>query len=157
MRIAAVIACLVLAVAAFGCGEKDEPATTGAVVTESTTSTSTTTTTTTVKDRPDPRELVSYFLTGTPASGLDICSEGLTSSFLKQAYGGRPGCVASRKPSALAKQAAIISGAESGSRATVVVKATGGVYGGDRLTVTLVKQGDQWLIDDIKSDAPVGP
>ena len=42
-------------------------------------------------------------------------------------------------------------------RSTVVAKATGGVYGGDKLTFDLVKQGNQWLIDVLKSNAPVGP
>ena len=50
-----------------------------------------------------------------------------------------------------------MSATQSGNRATVVVKATGGVYGGDKLTVSLVRVGDRWLIDNIKSDAPVGP
>ena len=104
-----------------------------------------------------PKDLVSYFLTGSLDGQLDICSEGFTAKFLKQAYGGRPGCVASRKPSALARRVDIVSASDRGERSTVVVKPTGGVYGGDRLTVALVKQGDRWLIDSLKSDAPVGP
>ena len=156
-RITAVLTCLALAVIAFGCGEKEEPATTGAVVTETTTSTTSTTSTTTGDPSMPPKDLVSYFLTGGPSGQFDVCSEGFTAKFLKQAYGGRRGCVASRKPNALAKRVEIVSATERSDRSTVVAKATGGVYGGDKLTFDLVKQGNQWLIDVLKSNAPVGP
>jgi hypothetical protein len=33
----------------------------------------------------------------------------------------------------------------------------GGVYSGEKLTVTMVKEGDDWKIDAVKSNAPVGP
>jgi hypothetical protein len=153
-KIGPFLACLALIGLVAGCGEKEEPATTGAVVT--TQSTNETTTTTPSNEALPPGELASLFLTGKPPS-IDLCSEGLTPRFLRQSYGGREGCLASRKPNALATVANLSPGTGNGAQVTIAARPKGGTYDGDKLTITMIRSGDSWLIDDLRSNAPVGP
>ncbi|MFN8112159.1 MAG: hypothetical protein U0R51_03055 [Solirubrobacterales bacterium] len=87
-----------------------------------------------------------------------VCDELITPAFLKQSYGGRRGCVAARKPKALADQATILA-RKPGPRgsAIVTVKPQGGVFDAQTLKVTVVKNGQAWQIDKITSNAKVGP
>jgi hypothetical protein len=41
--------------------------------------------------------------------------------------------------------------------ASVKAVASGGVYHGEKLTVSLVKEQNAWHVDGLKSNAPVGP
>ena len=42
--------------------------------------------------------------------------------------------------------------------ATVIASAEGGVYGkGEKLTMTVVRDGGAWRVDTVKSNAKVGP
>jgi hypothetical protein len=41
--------------------------------------------------------------------------------------------------------------------ATVKVVPHGGVYDGEKLTVSLIKEDQDWKVDSLKSNAPVGP
>ena len=155
--LAPLLVCLALALLAAGCGEKEEPATTGAqVTTQPVTTTTSTTTPNPTGQALEPRALASLFLTGKPEGAIDICSEGLTPAFLRSAYGGNPGCDASRKPNALADSVSFTSFTGSGTRATIIATPQGGTYDGDKLTITMVKDG-AWQIDDLRSNAPVGP
>ena len=151
------VACLALGAGAAGCGEKEEPATTGAVVTtQSTTERTATTNVPTDELRLGPQGLASLFLTGRPQGSIDLCAEGLTPELLRKAYGGRPGCLASRKPNALADSVNYLSVAGNDSSATLTAVPKGGTYDGDKLTITMVKDGT-WQIDELSSNAPVGP
>jgi hypothetical protein len=153
-RISPLFACLALTTLVAGCGEKEEPATTGAVVT--TQSTTGSTTTGPGDQGLEPRALASLFLTGKPQGSIDLCAEGLTPAFLREAYGGRPGCLASRKPAALATTVSYVSAAGNDTRAIITAEPKGGTYDGDKLVITIVKDGT-WQIDDLRSNAPVGP
>jgi hypothetical protein len=39
----------------------------------------------------------------------------------------------------------------------VRVRPSGGVYDGERITVSLVREGGEWKIDALHSNVPVGP
>lgn len=155
-----VAACLVVPA---GCGEKEEPPTTGPVVTQTTTAQGSTGQTTTggggaapATDEELIRTTIQDFLTvpGDPS----VCDELITPRFLRASYGDRQGCVAARKPRALADQVAILARKPGpGGAAIVTVKPQGGVFGGQTLKVTLVKAGGEWRIDKITSNVKVGP
>ena len=117
-----------------GCGEKDEPETTGAVVPiETTTSTSTAATDPTVPT--SPTDVVRAFLIS-PDAEL-VCDELITEKFLRASYGDRAGCLSARKPATLATSVQLSGEAEGVVKAMV----NGGLYDGDELTFTLVGTG----------------
>ena len=138
-----------------GCGEKDEPATTGPVVTAetSTSATSTTEATTTTAQDPatTPAKAVEAFLVS-PDAAL-VCDELVTPKFLRASYGDRAGCLAARKPATLATSAGLAPA--NGNVVAAVPK--GGIYDGEKLTFTTVPAAGGFAIDSVKSNAPVGP
>jgi hypothetical protein len=90
------------------------------------------------------------------ACGADYVTE----HYLSAAYGGKQGCVRATKPQSAA-QSVDIQGLAGGTvkpgAASVTVAPHGGVYDGEKLMVSLVKEGQKWKIDSLKSNAPVGP
>ena len=153
-----------LALLIAGCGEKSEPPTSGPVVTETTTpqttSTGTTSTTTDGTGGQTDEELIKTTVTGFLVTPNDptVCDDLITPAFLKASYGGRAGCVAARKPAALADNVVILGSKPGQQGATIVtVKPQGGVFAGQTLKVTVVKSANGWKIDKITSDAKVGP
>lgn len=146
-----------------GCGEKEEPATTGPVVAQPTPGPTTNPSGGGNGNGGQPatdeeliRATVTDFLTKPNDPG--VCEELITEDFLKQAYGDRKNCVAARKPAALADQATVL-GRKPGPGGSVVVSvnAQGGIYAGQTLKVTVVEAGNAWKIDKISGDAKVGP
>ena len=162
-RITAIVLVAALLALLAGCGEKDEPPTTGPVVTETTTGPTTSPTTTNdttngqqATDEELIRATVTDFLVkpGDPS----ICDELITAKFLEASYGNRQGCIAARKPGALADQATVLARKPGPGNSTIVtVKPEGGVFAGQTLKVTIVKSGEVWKIDKISGDAKVGP
>lgn len=148
-----------------GCGEKPEPPTTGPVVTQTTTGTGTGSTASTtagggsgsgpVTDEEKIKTTVIDYLVKPNAPA--VCDELITTAFLKRAYGNRSGCVAARKPSALANGVIVQQGPVKNSTVIVTAKPQGGVFNGETLKVTLVRVGNSWRIDRIRSNARVGP
>jgi hypothetical protein len=43
------------------------------------------------------------------------------------------------------------------SRATVTLQPMGGLYDGEKLTVSLAREDGAWKVDELKSNAAVGP
>lgn len=82
----------------------------------------------------------------------------MTPHYLRSAYGGLQGCIKAGSPSS-----AVANGFRSyedhteGKRATVIVRPQGGLYDGEKLTVSLVQEDGSWKVDELKSNAPVGP
>jgi len=157
-RASAAIAAILAAAVIAGCGEKDEPETTGPVVTaetsttQSTTGDTTTTTTNAEGDVPaTAADAVDEFLVS-PDAAL-VCDEVITAKFLRASYGDRAGCIAARKPATLATSAGI---APAGGD-VVTAQPKGGIYDGEKLTFTTVAAGGGFAIDSVKSNAPVGP
>lgn len=149
-----------------GCGEKDEPETTGPVVTAQTSTPATTgttsaneTTTTTTAKAPvgtSPAEAAMAFLSSPDAEA--VCDEVLTPAFLRTAYGDRSGCIAARRPASLADPNSKLEvGPPSNAGTRVDAEPSGGLYDGEKLKITIVEQGEAYLIDAVESNVPVGP
>ena len=159
LKITIALAVAALVPIAAGCGEKEEPPTTGPVVTQTTTGATTTATTTTGGGQTD-EELIRATITGflTKPNDPSVCDELITPEFLKKSYGNRQGCVAARKPNALADRATILTRKPGPGKSTIVtVKPRGGVFDGETLKVTVVETGKGWQIARITSNAKVGP
>lgn len=161
-----------LALAAAGCGEKGEPATTGPVVAQtttptvsSTTETGTGTSTTSTTTAPDDvgqsdQKLVSTAVTRFLSSAdPSVCSAGITQALLQRAYRDRSGCVAARRPARLASGVRIGAVQIGQGTATVAARAKGGAYGsGKALKLSLVRDGvGTWRVDAVRSSASSGP
>ena len=151
-RVPAGVVILTLGLVVAGCGEKSEPPTTGKVITEERT-----TTDNGAADLAAAQSAADAFLASPNAAA--VCDEVITPKLLKQAYGDRKGCLKARKPAALAKRVRITSAKLGASgTATVVATAEGGVYGkGEKVTMTVVRDGGAWRVDTVKSNAKVGP
>lgn len=162
------VAAAVLALGALGllagCGEKSEPPTTGPVVTQTTTGPTTTPTTTSPNQQQGGGGPAATRATALAAvrrflmvpNDPKVCDQ-MTPAFLRGSYGNRSGCVASRKPGAMAKSISTPNVAMKGNAATVEVRPKGGVFAGEKLKITLVKSNQGWKIDRISSNAKVGP
>ena len=90
------------------------------------------------------------------ACGTDYVTE----HYLSTAYGGEQGCVQATKPQSAADSVDIqglAGGSAKPGSVSVKVVPHGGVYDGEKITVSLVKKGPEWKIDSLKSNAPVGP
>jgi hypothetical protein len=155
---AALAAMLALALAAAGCGEKEEPPTTGPVVAQTTTGKGTTQNGGNqgqpATDEEQVKTTVATYLT--KAKAPDVCTKLVTPQFVKRSYGNVKGCEAARKPSAMAK-AVTITPINGATGTMVTAKPKGGVFGGETLEVTLINLDGQWTIDRISSNAKVGP
>jgi hypothetical protein len=143
-----------------GCGEKDEPATTGPVVAQSTSPIdgSTTTSTTTGKtDQALVADAARSFLSSPDAAG--VCDDVITAELLKASYGNREGCLAARKPQSLAQSVQLGEVQITGTTATLTAKASGGVFGnGERIKLTVTRDATgTWRISKIEANTPVGP
>jgi hypothetical protein len=142
------LAAVVLLVAATGCGEKGEPATTGPVVPQATSPVTGSTTTTNPIRQTDPAMVSAAaraYLTST--DGAKVCDNLITPELLKQAYGNRSGCIAARKPQTVAKTATIKDVQVRGATASVTARAEGGQFGnGETVTLTVVRDGQDWRV-----------
>ena len=90
------------------------------------------------------------------ACGTDYVTE----RYLSMAYGGKQGCVQAATPQRAADSLDIrglAGGSAKPGSGSVTVLAHGGVYDGEKITVSLVREGTEWKIDSLKSNAPVGP
>jgi hypothetical protein len=87
-----------------------------------------------------------------------VCSpDAVTEHYLRVAYGGRAGCVKAVSPSSAAKSLGSLQIDVTGDKATVTAHPVGGIYDGEKLTASLVKEDGSWNVDGLKSNAPVGP
>lgn len=159
-----------------GCGEKEEPPTTGPVVAQTTTGPTTTPGGNGGAQggggnqggggqgggggqaTPAEQSVATVKLFLTKPNDPSVCDELITTGFLKRSYGNRQGCIAARKPNALADRIAIVGRKPGpGGSIIVTVKPTGGVFAGQTLQVTVVEVGNAWRIDRISGNAKVGP
>jgi hypothetical protein len=82
----------------------------------------------------------------------------VTKHYIHVAYGAKQGCIKGHPPgSAPVKHFTGYHPQIGSSRATVTLQPNGGVYDGEKLTVSLVKENRGWKVDELKSNAPVGP
>jgi hypothetical protein len=85
------------------------------------------------------------------------CERFVTEHYLRTTYGDRTACVQGQAPGSAAKSVKISGIAVDGESAKAVAVPKGGPSSGDRLRVTLVREGDAWKVDALRSNAPVGP
>lgn len=91
------------------------------------------------------------------AKASEACDEAVTPGFVERAYGDRRGCAAALDPAARAEAAEVRDLEISPDAAIAVIRPIGGVYDGERLEVTLVREGDAWRVDRLEADVAVGP
>jgi hypothetical protein len=88
-----------------------------------------------------------------------VCDRAVTERFLREAYGGREGCLNGRDPASLARPGATRIGEPriEGDRAELSARPAGGTYGGERLDAVVVRTPEGWRVDELSADIPVGP
>ena len=95
-------------------------------------------------------------LTGT--APVQVCETLVTERYVREAYGDRAGCLraqAEARPASEASVGRIVILPASVAQASVLPR--GGVYDGDRLRAELILDGDEWRLDSLRSNVPVGP
>ncbi len=92
------------------------------------------------------------------------CGSGyVTPHYLEAAYGGKQGCLQAQSAHSAAKSLRIgdVIRPDTASSpppvAIAKVVPSGGLYDGEKITVSLVKEGGDWKVDELRSNAPVGP
>ncbi len=162
----AALATALLTAAFAGCGGGSSTSTSASVSTTRSTSTqtpptssTTISTTATVKEAnhpPTPTAAVRLLLlSSTPQTGCS--SDVVTQHYLRAAYGGRGACLKAVSSKNAAKSLGAVGTSITGGTAMVTVHPVGGIYDGEKITVSLIKNGAGWHVDGIKSNAPVGP
>jgi hypothetical protein len=104
-------------------------------------------------------QVIEVVLTGSESPNV-ICGELVTESYVRQAYGGREGCLAAQEPGALARSVEIEDLGESGDSASAIVVPSGGPYAGVEVEVDLVadpQRAGAWRVDSLFADVPAGP
>ena len=87
----------------------------------------------------------------------DACGRFVTEHYLRVAYGDRQGCVQAQMPGSAVRKLHAKDVSINRDRATVVVVPSGGPYDGERVTVSLVRDGRRWAVDELDANVPVGP
>lgn len=108
-----------------------------------------------------PKQTVNAVLTSVgPANcgaSTEVSAGNVTAHYVQAAYGDVKGCIRSQAQRAAAKSLRSYQEQVNGDKATVEVRPVGGIYDGEKLTVSLVKEDGGWKVDELKSNAPVGP
>ena len=87
-----------------------------------------------------------------------VCNEVLSENLLATAYGDLQGCLNGRRPVTLADGIRRLRDLEvDGDTATLIAIPDGGIYDEVELEVTAVRDGEDWRIDQLRADLPVGP
>jgi hypothetical protein len=92
-----------------------------------------------------------------PASARTACGLFVTDRYLQTTYGTRQGCIRALVPGSAADSVMVGRVIVDGNRATARAVPRGGPSSGETITVRLVRAGDNWEVDSLRSDAPVGP
>ena len=86
-----------------------------------------------------------------------VCERLVTPRYVRDTYGDRTACRQSQTPDSGAKGLRVTDIEVSGDKATAIAIPKGGPTSGVRLRVALVRAGDEWKVDSLRSNAPVGP
>jgi hypothetical protein len=161
LRRLALAVAIVVAVLA-GCGSDDAagPDTTSAPTRASTT----TSTTNSGNDASAPASPAGNEAVRTGAEAVltssdpaEACGKYVTDHYLTVAYGGRQGCIDAQAPGSVADKLDFKDLRIESNHAKAVVVPSGGPYDGERVTVSLVRQGPYWAVDVLDANVPVGP
>ncbi len=99
----------------------------------------------------------------TSSDPAKVCgSQYVTQHYLGAAYGGKQGCVQAQNPKSTATSVQVdhvisLDSAGPPPQASAEAAPNGGIYDGEKLRVSLVKEDGTWKVDSLKSNAPVGP
>jgi hypothetical protein len=104
-------------------------------------------------------QLIRAAIEGALASGdpAKACDRFVTEAYVVTAYGDRAGCDAAVTSGGSATSVKVSAIAVSGETGTAVAVPTGGPSNGERLDVSLIREGDVWQVDSLRSNVPVGP
>lgn len=94
----------------------------------------------------------------TSTAPAQVCEALVTERYVREAFGDRAGCARAQVEADAASEASvgrIIVLPSSTAQASVMVR--GGLYDGDRLRAELVLEGEDWKLDSLRSNVPVGP
>jgi hypothetical protein len=91
------------------------------------------------------------------ADRVAACETYATTNYVTTAFGDIDGCKAAISAGASSKGLEISTPDISGDSATSIVTPQGGPSAGEKIHVTLVKDGDVWKVDTAKANVPVGP
>lgn len=101
------------------------------------------------------RTLREVLVGGAPSKA---CGQLVTQRYVKRAFGGRRGCVNGQTAATRAARirvGAVVISPEAVASASV--RASGGIFAGERLRAELVLQDGTWKLDSLRSNVPVGP
>jgi hypothetical protein len=104
-------------------------------------------------------DVIAAVLTGSEDPAV-TCDELVTERFVREAYGGREGCIAAQQPGSLARSVKIKHVSGSGQSASAVAVPTGGPYDGVDVEAELVSGPERegaWQVDSLFADVPAGP
>jgi hypothetical protein len=106
-----------------------------------------------------PEAQVDLAIKGVLASAVPqlACRRYATQRYVKKAFGDRQGCLKSTVPASAAAYVKVTRVDIDGSKATARALPSGGPSDGEKIDVTLVRQGGIWQVDLLRSNVPVGP
>ena len=86
------------------------------------------------------------------------CGASVTERFLRRSYGDTAGCEAAQKAAKPARKAGVTQIViQPDSVAQALAHPKGGIYDGQELRAELVLDDDEWKLDSLRSNVPVGP
>jgi hypothetical protein len=85
------------------------------------------------------------------------CDRFVTDAYLQDNYGDRTACIQSLGSGSRARSVDVSKINVQGDAASAVAVPSGGPTSGDRLMATLIREGEEWKVDSLRSNAPVGP
>ena len=92
------------------------------------------------------------------ADPSQACVALVTERFVRTAYGDQSGCEQAQSKKAAADEIDVTGVAMvADGHGQAQVKAQGGVYDGQKLRAELVRDGETWRLDSLRSNVPVGP
>lgn len=108
---------------------------------------------------PDDKKLISAAINAVFASGDPVaaCETYATASYVATAFGDLSGCRAAQSSGAAARSVLVSKVKISEGSAAAVAVPTGGANSGERIDLTLVRDGAAWKVDSGHANVPVGP
>lgn len=85
------------------------------------------------------------------------CETYATTKYVRSAFGDLDGCKGAMSSGSAARGVYTSSFKVDGDTATAVAFPKGGALAGEKIEVTLIKDGSLWKVDVVRSDVPVGP
>lgn len=85
------------------------------------------------------------------------CGAAVTEAYLRDTYGNAAGCRGAQSEGFAADTVEVGEISIDGDLARTAIRAEGGPYAGERLRARLVREGEGWKLDRLRSNVPPGP